>query len=129
MSENSRNFQVSDASGRTWQVEFRWQQNGISIRHSDSVDCKYYLSSGAEKRELAVALMHPDLSRAAEKLGRAVSDAWCLRLAAAHVRRLIESGQDLENALVVVAPEALAGYAEALDRADRAEQERLAATR
>ncbi len=129
MGENSRKFQASDAAGRVWQVEFRWQQNGISIRHADSVDCKYYLSSGEEKRELAVALMHPDLLRTAEKLGREVSDAWCLRLASAHVRRMIESGQDVENTLVVVAPEALESYAEAIDRVDRAEQERLASTR
>jgi hypothetical protein len=129
MSENPRNFQVSDAAGRVWQVEFRWQQNGISIRHADSVDCKYYVRSGGDERELAVALMHPDLKREAERLGRAVTDAWCLRLASAHLREMILSGQDLESALVAVTPEALAGYAGAMERADRDEQERLASTR
>ncbi len=64
-----RRFQVADPFGRTWDVEFRWQQNAISIRHADAVDCKYYISCGDEKRELVVALRHPDLLRVAAERG------------------------------------------------------------
>ena len=50
MPENYRRFSVNDPFGRTWDVEFRWQQNAISIRHADAIDCKYYISAGEERR-------------------------------------------------------------------------------
>jgi hypothetical protein len=42
MADNSRRFEAGpDPFGRTWQVEFRWLQTGISIRHADTVDVKF----------------------------------------------------------------------------------------
>ena len=58
MSENLRRFSVNDPFGRCWDAEFRWQQNAISIRHADAIDCKYYVSTGEERRELVVSLPH-----------------------------------------------------------------------
>ena len=42
MVENFRRFQAGpDPFGRTWEVEYRWLQTGISIRHADTVDVKF----------------------------------------------------------------------------------------
>lgn len=100
MSENPRQFEVADPFGRLWQAELRWQQNAISIRHADAVDCKYYLSCADERREVVIALAHPDLVTVSQARNRDISDAWCLRLAAAHLRRSISTWQDMEQSII-----------------------------
>ena len=111
MSENFRNFQAGpDPAGRTWDVELRWLQTAIAIRHSDSVDVNFLLSSGATKAEKVVALMHPYLLALAEKAGRKVTDPWCMRLAARHITRMIETGEDMEKTIVTPSPEELSEY-------------------
>jgi hypothetical protein len=49
--ENYRRFEATDPYGRVWQVEFRWQQNAISIRHSDSVDVKFQIQQADDVTE------------------------------------------------------------------------------
>jgi hypothetical protein len=112
MRENSRQFEVQDPFGRTWQVEFRWLQNGISIRHADTVDVKYYLTSPDEQREAVVALPHAALTRLAQDSGRAVTDAWCLHLAAQHLTGMIGAWQDMEQAIATVPARELARLAQ-----------------
>jgi hypothetical protein len=92
MTDNFRRFQAADPSGRVWDVDFLWQQNAISIRNGDAVDVKFALSSGAERREIVVTLPHPALLEASREAGRPVTDAWCSRLAAQHLKRSIERG-------------------------------------
>jgi hypothetical protein len=120
MPENLRRFEAVDLFGRVWQVEFRWHQNAISIRHGDAVDCKYYLSCGEERREFAIALPLADLERVARARGRSVSDAWCMRLAALHLRGLIEEWRDMERKMVVVSPAELDRLSLALQAEDGA---------
>ncbi len=100
--ENSRRFEAGpDPFGRTWQVEFRWLQTGISIRHADTVDVKFVIWTEDEpKRERVIALPHPDLLALSSATGHPLTDAWCLKLAASHLRYMIESGEDLEKTLV-----------------------------
>jgi len=129
MSDNFRHFDVKDPFGRSWQVEFRWQQNAISIRHSDSVDCKYYLTSGSERRELVLALPHAELGEVAEAQGRAITDAWCLRLAGLHVRRLISTWEDMETPIAVLSREDILRHSQAIERSDNAEMARLSNVR
>lgn len=129
MQENLRNFAVTDPFGREWQVEFRWHQNAISIRHADAVDCKYYLSCGGESRELIIALPHAALLRAAEKTGRELTDAWCMRLAARHLRHMISTWEDMERTIVTVTPSELDAHAAALAAADAAAREQAALMR
>lgn len=102
MLENFRAFQVTDPFDRVWDVEFRWQQNAISIRHADTVDAKFWLTHDGEKLERVVALPHPDLLRLAAKTGREVSDPWCLKLAALHMERMVSTWEDMEKTLVTV---------------------------
>ena len=113
MPESLRRFQVADPFGRSWDVEFRWHLNAISIRHADAIDVKYEITCGGETRELVVSLPHVmlvDLSRA---LGRQVSDAWCMRLAAAHAKAMISGWRDMEQPIGVAAAADLDAYARA----------------
>jgi hypothetical protein len=101
MTENFRRFEAGpDPSGKTWQVEFLWQQTAVAIRHSDSVDVKFTATSGDSRQEKAIALMRPVLFELAKKLGREVSDAWCMKLAATHLAHMIETGVDMDKTLV-----------------------------
>jgi len=127
MSQDLRHFQVTDPFGRTWDVEFRWQQNAISIRHADAVDCKYYLSCGGEKRELVIALRHPDLLKVAAERGRPLTDPWVIRLADHHVRHMISTWEDMDKVLVTVPYEDLVRHSLAV--ADEEERERERALR
>jgi len=114
MRDQFRRFQVGDPFGRTWDVEFRWQQNAISIRHADAIDCKYYLSCGDERRELVVSLPHPDLLAVAAEAGRELSDAWVLELAGLHVDKMVSTWEDMDRAIAVVPRRELAAYGQAL---------------
>ena len=77
MPENIRRFQAGpDPFGRTWEVEFRWLQTGISIRHADTVDVKFVVwtegpEDTEEKQEKVIALPHPDLLTLSSETGHA----------------------------------------------------------
>jgi hypothetical protein len=115
--DNFRRFEVGpDPFARNWIVEYRWLQTAISIRHADTVDVKFRLISGEDVQEKVIALPHPDLLALCAKLGRALTDPWCMKLAALHLRHMIETDQDMEKTLVTVRPEDLERAAEILDR-------------
>ena len=117
MLDNFRRFEVGpDPFGRTWTVEFRWLQTGISIRHADTVDVKFQLISGEEVQEKVVALSHPDLLELSRKAGRLLTDPWCMKLAAQHIRHMIETDRDMEKVLVQATYEDLERYNELLEK-------------
>ena len=117
MAADFRSFEAGpDLAGRTWRVEFLWIQNAISIRHSDTVDVKFLLSSGEERQSKVIALPHAVLIELAARAGRPVTDPWCIRLAAEHLKRMIETGEDLEKPLVTPGREALEALAGAAGR-------------
>jgi hypothetical protein len=122
MPDNYRRFEAGpDPFGRTWQVEFRWLQTGISIRHADTVDVKFVVwTEGLEpepKQEKIVALPHLNLLALSEKTGHALTDPWCLKLAARHLRYMFTSGEDLEKPLVTLSAADLERAAEVLQTA------------
>jgi hypothetical protein len=104
MPDNTRRFSAGpDPFGRTWEVEFRWLQTGISIRHADTVDVKFVVwTEGESKHEKVLALPHPDLLALSRETGHALTDPWCLKLAANHLVEMIETGEDLEKTLVTL---------------------------
>lgn len=104
MADNYRRFQAGpDPFGRTWEVEFRWLQTGISIRHADTVDVKFVLWTEDEpKQEKVIALQHAELLALSVKAGHALTDPWCLKLAARHLNHMIETGEDLEKTLITL---------------------------
>jgi hypothetical protein len=119
---NYREFEAGpDPFGRRFQVYFKWLQNGISIRHADTVDVKFVLQdeSGA-RAEKTIALEHADVVRLARETNRILDDPWCARLATLHLLYLISTGEDIEKDLVTVPYADLQRYASELAREDRA---------
>lgn len=110
MFANFRHFEVADPFGQTWQAAFLWQQNAISIRHADAVDVKFRLTAADSQMEKVVALLHPLLLRISARTARPITDPWCSRLAALHVRHMIETWEDMEKALVAPSFEDLERY-------------------
>jgi hypothetical protein len=107
---NCRHFKAGpDLMGRAWQVDLLWLQTAVAIRHSDSVDVKFLLSAGGERAEKVVSMRHPDLLELTSRTGRPLTDSWCIRLAAQHLARVIESGNDSGGTLILAGPEDLAG--------------------
>lgn len=150
MSDQSRLFQAGpDPFGRMWNVQFRWLQTAISIRHADTVDVKFWVSlasaTGADARrqtvnelakpaggasetapvlralsssapeEKVIALPHTDLLKVTDN-GRLLTDPLCMRIAAAHLRHMIETTEDMDKTLVTLGPEELASYYQQLHR-------------
>ena len=117
MIDNFRRFDAGpDPFGNRWTVEFRWLQNAISIRHSDSVDVKFQLFRGENLEEKVIALNHPDLLSLSAKLKRPLTDPWCMKLAALHLRGMIETDQDMDKQIVVPSLADLERHAKLLDR-------------
>jgi hypothetical protein len=108
---NFRQFEVGpDPFGRKWQVLFKWLQTAISLRHSDTVDVKFVLRSDDERVQKQIAMPHYDLLELSRRTGHELTDAWCSRLAGLHLKRMVESGEDLEKDLVTVHLNELSGY-------------------
>jgi hypothetical protein len=116
MLQNFRDFTVGpDPFGRTWQAYFRWLQNGISIRHADTVDVKFGISTeGVPSEERVIALPHPALLALSEKLRHPITDTWCMKLAAMHLKHMLETGEDMEKTLVTTQPAEIEQYAREL---------------
>jgi hypothetical protein len=119
---NFRQFEAGpDPFGRAYCVQFKWMQTAIALRHSDTVDVKFILESGGCRSEKTVALPHAALVELAGRMQRPLADAWCSRLAAAHLLHLVATGEDLEKDLVTAAPDRLEVYAAELEREEREE--------
>ncbi len=112
MNDESRLFDAGpDPFGRTWKVQFRWLQTGISIRHADTVDVKFFVTPpGGETEEKVIALPHPALLKLTSERGRKLSDPYCMRMAAAHLKHMIETSEDMDKVLVTMAPEEMSTY-------------------
>jgi len=107
--QSFREFEAGpDPFGRAWHVEFQWLLTAISLRHSDSVDVKFVLRCDDMKVTKTISLRHPDLLELSEKSGRPLTDPWCSRLAAEHLKHVIATGEDMEKSLITVSPEQLA---------------------
>jgi hypothetical protein len=104
MAENIRRFAAGpDPFGRIWDVEFKWLQTAISIRHADTVDVKFLLwTEGEPKQEKVLALPHPVLLVLSAETGHPVTDPWCLKLAARHIEHMALTFEDWDKALVTL---------------------------
>jgi hypothetical protein len=118
---NFREFEAGpDPFGRQWHVLFKWLQTAISIRHADTVDVKFVLTDpdGVESQK-TIAIPHGDLCNVSRDLNRPFDDPWCSRIAAMHLMRLIETGEDMEKDLVTLTPSDLARHAKTLLESER----------
>jgi hypothetical protein len=112
MSDQSRLFDAGpDPFGRMWRVQFRWLQTAISIRHADTVDVKFFITpDGGEPEEKIIAMQHSVLLSIVREGNRKLSDPLCMRLAAAHLKHMIETSEDMDKTLVTVSPRELTAY-------------------
>ncbi|HYP09180.1 MAG TPA: hypothetical protein VER03_23350 [Bryobacteraceae bacterium] len=115
--ENFRRFDATDPYGRLWEVEFRWQQNAITIRHSDAVDAKFQLRQGDDITEKVIAVELPHLVTLSRKTGHGITDGWVSRLAALHLKEMIETDRDMEKTLVTATLPDLERHSARLDSA------------
>ena len=114
--QNFRQFEAGpDPFGRKFQILFKWMQTAISLRHADTVDVKFILlDENGGRTEKTIALPHADLLQVSRELARPMDDAWCSRLGAMHLLRLVETGEDMEKDLVTVNMPDLKQYAQLL---------------
>jgi hypothetical protein len=112
MQEHFRKFEVSpDPFGRSCQVQFRWLQTGISIRHADTVDVKFLVKCDDEpEEEKVIALPHAALIAVAKQRNRVLTDPWCMKIAALHLRHMIETAEDIEETIVTLTPGEIENY-------------------
>ena len=61
--------------------------------------------------EKVIALMHPSLLEVSKKLGRELSDSWCIRLSRAHLQSIIETWEDAEKVIVTPAADQIEAHA------------------
>ena len=120
---NFRQFEAGpDPFGHKYQVFLKWLQTAISTRHSDTVDVKFVLTDeNGESTQKDIALPHADLRRVSQEIGRSMDDPWCSRIAALHLRYLIETGEDMEKDLVTVLPADLKRWAGELEQMEKSE--------
>jgi len=120
---NFREFEAGpDPFGRKFQVLLKWLQTAISIRHSDTVDVKYILTAeSGERMEKTIALPHAELLRVSRQSNRPMDDAWCGRIAALHLLRLVSTGEDMEKDLVTPLPAEIEAYAAEIAAREKAE--------
>jgi hypothetical protein len=118
-----REFEAGpDPFGRKFQVMFKWLQTAISMRGADTVDVRFILTDEHGGRtEKTIALPHASLLEVSRETSRNMDDPWCARLAALHLLRMVETGEDMEKDLVTVMPADLKRYAGDLARADLSE--------
>jgi hypothetical protein len=118
-----REFEAGpDPFGRKFQVMFKWLQTAISMRGADTVDVKFILTDdNGGRTEKTIALPHPSLLDLSRETGRNMDDPWCARLAALHLLRVVETGEDMEKDIVTVMPADLKRYAGELARAEESE--------
>ncbi|MCU0227073.1 MAG: hypothetical protein MUF01_05500 [Bryobacterales bacterium] len=102
MASSVRDFECVDPFGVTWQVKFLWHQVGIAIRHADTIDCKFQLTSADEQIAKVIALEHVHLKHLAAELVRDITDPWVMQLAGNHLRYMVESGEDMDKTLVTL---------------------------
>ncbi len=83
-------------------MQFRWLQTGISIRHADTVDVKFLVTpQNGETVEKVIALPHPALLQMTGH-GLQLTDPLCMRLAATHLKHMIETAEDMDKTLVTM---------------------------
>jgi hypothetical protein len=109
--DNFREFDAGpDPFGRTYHVMFKWLQTAISIRHANTVDVQFLVNDGTSVLKRTVAMQDAHLVDRCKKTGRLMDDAWCGRLAALHLKNMIETAEDFDKQLVTLSPDQIAEY-------------------
>lgn len=110
MSELVEPFTVrARLTGETYQVRFSHLWGAIATRHSDTIDCKFFVNG----RGVVVALAHTGLVEIRRRLGRTLFDGETAHLAAAYLRESLEADRDVDNSTHFVPHDEVLRLAEA----------------
>ncbi len=94
MSEFIGAFEVrSKLTGQSYPCRFSHTWNGIATRHSDTIDCKYFV----EGRSVVVGLAHTAFIEFRERRGRDLTDREASYIAGEYLAERLE--QEQEHAL------------------------------
>jgi len=77
---------ASRLTDQTYQCRFSHMWNGIATRHSDTVDCKFFVNG----RGVVVGLAHPAFVEFRERAGRDLTDRESSFLAAEYLRERLK---------------------------------------
>jgi hypothetical protein len=80
-------------TGDTYKVRFSHLWGAIATRHSDTIDCKFFVNG----RGVVVALAHTGLLDVRRRVGRSLSDEETARLAAAYLRACLAADRDVDH--------------------------------
>jgi hypothetical protein len=115
--ENFREFDAGpDPFGRTYHVLFKWLQTAISIRHANTVDVQFLVNDGSTQLKRTVALPNAELKARCAQTGRRMDDGWCARIAAMHLKYMIETAEDFDKSLVTLSPAQIVEYDEVITK-------------
>ena len=64
-------------------------------------------AEGEPKQEKVIALPHPALLSLSHETGHPLTDPWCMKMAALHLKRMIETDADMDKTLVTISFEDL----------------------
>ena len=74
------------------------------------------LLQGENSEEKVIALAHPDLLAVSKEQNRPLTDPWCMKLAALHLREMIETDRDMDKVIVLPTLEDLRRHAAKLEQ-------------
>lgn len=81
-----------------YRVRFSHLWSAIATRHSDTIDCKFFVNG----RGVVVALAHPAFVEFRQRAGRSLSDQEAAQIAAAYLRESLEAERDTDHTLLSV---------------------------
>jgi len=65
---------------------------------------------GSTQLKRTVALPNAELKARCAQTGRKMDDGWCARIAALHLKYMIETAEDFDKSLVTLSPAQIAEY-------------------
>ena len=102
MSELVAPFSVrARLTGEDYTVRFSHLWSAVATRHSETLDCKFFVNG----RSVTVALAHPGFVEFRARTGRSLTDEEAARVAAAYLRECLEGDRDTERSLLTVSRE------------------------
>ena len=81
----------------------------------DPEKARIVLIRGEDIEEKVIALRHPDLLELSTRKGRPITDPWCMKIAALHLREMIQTDRDMDKILVTPVIADLERHASVLD--------------
>ena len=100
----------SKLTGEVYRCRFSHLWSAIATRHSDTLDCKFFVNGGP----VIVSLALPGFAEFRERTGRELTDREASHMAAAFLKECLELDRDTDRAELPLDRAGLIAYAEKL---------------